>query len=103
MAEDAERKQQERLWDAALEKMGRDAVMAQLNNMRADRSTAFKLAGQLSCKRGYVDEWLGRGEAVGKAKDAEAKATETRRYRYNLALGVLAIVVAIAIAWWFNK
>ena len=58
--------------------MGRDAVMAQVGPACVpDRSTAFKLAGQPSCKRGFVDDWLGRvrgcreGEGCGGKGDRD--------------------------------
>jgi hypothetical protein len=74
MAEDADSEYQKLLWDAALESMGRDTVRIRLNNMPADRSATFKLPGQRSCKRGYAEDWLGRG-------DAKEKALEARHHR----------------------
>ena len=75
MAEDADSDYQKLLWDAALESMGRDTVRIRLNNMPADRSAAFKLPGQRSCKRGYAEDWLGRGDAKEKALEVRQPAT----------------------------
>jgi hypothetical protein len=99
MAEDADSDYQKLLWDAALESMGRDTVKVRLNNMPADRSATFKLPGQRSCKRGYAEDWLGRGDAV-------SKALETRRRRDvfwitvgTVAAGIVAAVTAVVTAW----
>jgi hypothetical protein len=99
MAEDADSEYQKLLWDAALESMGRDTVRIRLNNMPADRSAAFKLPGQRSCKRGYAEDWLSRG-------DAASKALEARRYRdafwitvLTVALGIVAAVAVLVTVW----
>ena len=99
MAEDADSEYQKLLWDAALESMGRDTVRIRLNNMPADRSAAFKLPGQRSCKRGYAEDWLGRG-------DAKEKALEARQHRdsfwitvLTVALGIVAAVAVVVTAW----
>jgi hypothetical protein len=99
MAEDADSEYQKLLWDAALESMGRDTVRIRLNNMPADRSAAFRLPGQRSCKRGYAEDWLGR-------RDAEQKALEARQRRDTfwitvlaIALGIVAAVAAVVTAW----
>ena len=97
-------------WSEALERRGKDSVVATLASGVGDGGASpFPLGmhGTPNPPREFVEGWIGRKEAEArveaKAKDAEAKATEERRYRQNLALGVLAIVVAIVIAWWFNK
>jgi len=94
VAEDAERKRQEFQWIAALELMGRDTVRIKLGQMLSDRSATFKLPNMPGCKRRFAEDWLGGGEAEG-------KATEAKRYRYGLAVAVLGVVVAI-VMWWFR-
>ena len=91
MAEDADSEYQKLLWDAALESMGRDTVRIRLNNMPADRSAAFKLPGQRSCKRGYAEDWLGRG-------DAKEKALEARLHRDSFWITVLTVALGIVAA-----
>ncbi len=98
-ASQADSEYQKLLWDAALESMGRDTVKVRLNNMPADRSAAFKLPGQRSCKRGYAEDWLGRG-------DAKEKALEARQHRdafwirvLTVALGIVAAVAVVVTAW----
>ena len=99
MAEDADSEYQKLLWDAALESMGRDTVRIRLNNMPAGRSAIFLLPGQLNCKRGYVEDWLRRG-------DVEAKALEVGQHRdvfwitvLTVALGIVAAVAAVVTPW----
>ena len=86
-----------------MELMGRDAVRIKLSQMLPDRSAAFKLPDQPSCKRGFAADWLARMEVEDRAKAAAEKVTEAKRYRHGIAVAVLGVVVAIAIAWWFNK
>ena len=107
MPEDADSEHQKRLWDAALESIGRDTVRVRLNHMPADRLADFRLPGQRSCKRGYAEDWLGR-------RDAEQKALEARQHRdtfwikvLTVALGIAAAVAAVVTAWpvihdWFR-
>ena len=99
MAEDADSEYQKLLWDAALESMGRDTVRIRLKDTPADRSAAFKLPGQRSCKRGYAEDWLGRG-------DAEKRALEARQHRdvfwitvLTVALGIVAAVAVLVTVW----
>lgn len=86
-------------WSEALERRGKDSVVATLASGVGDGSASpFPLGmhGMPNPTREFVEGWIIR-------KEAEVKATGTKWNRYNLALGVLAIVVAIVIAWWFNK
>ena len=90
-ASQADSEYQKLLWDAALESMGRDTVKVRLNHMPADCSATFKLPGQRSCKRGFAEDWLGRGDAVRKAREA-------RRYRRPFWITVLTVALGIVAA-----
>jgi hypothetical protein len=84
-------------WDAALDRMGRDAVIAKLGSheLRADSGSEFKLDlpdGGRHPKRRYVEEWLRR-------MAAKAEATEARRFWCIFVAAVLAAVVGIIAAW----
>ena len=99
MAEDADSEYQKVLWDAALESMGRDTVRIRLKDTPADRSATFLLPGRLICKRGYAEDWLGRGDAV-------SKALEARRHRdafwitvLTVALGIVAAAAVLVTVW----
>jgi hypothetical protein len=107
MAEDADSEHQKLLWDAALETIGRDAVRVRLNHMPADRSATFKLPGQRSCKRGYAEDWLGRGDAKQKAVEARQHFDTFWIKVLTVALGIAAAVAAVVTAWpvvrdWIN-
>jgi hypothetical protein len=86
------------LWDAALERLGREVVLTKLNNLGSLPGTTFPLnglpEGTRSPKCEYVVAWLGRTGAA---------ETATRRHRLNLAvtivLGIVGIVVAIVTTW----
>ena len=90
MAEDADNEYQKLLWDAALKAWAATPGNIRFNNMPADRSATFKLPGQRSCKRGYAEDWLGRG-------DSKEKALEARQHRdffwITVLTGALGIVV----------
>jgi hypothetical protein len=96
MAEDADSDCQKLLWDAALESMGRDTVKVRLNNIPADRSATFKLPGQRSCKRGFAEDWLGRGDAVRKAREAQRHRLV---FWITVATDVVGIVAAVAVVF----
>ena len=99
MAEDADSEYQKLLWDAALESMGRDTVRIRLNNMPAGRSTIFLLPGRLNCTRGYVEDWLGRGDAKEKALEARLHRDSFWITVLTVALGIVAAVGAVVTAW----
>jgi hypothetical protein len=86
MAEDAERRQLEALWDVQLRRIGRSVVATPNDKDRPRRKD--------------VGEWLGRMED-------EDRATEARRFWYIFVAAILAVVVGIIAAWlvihdWFR-
>jgi hypothetical protein len=97
VVEDADRKDQKLLWDAALEKMGRDTVRIRLIQMSEDRSTTFKLPDQPGCKRGYAEDWLARMEVEDRARANRAETVETKRFHYIFWPALLAALAAV----WF--
>ena len=99
MAKDADSEYQKLLWDAALESIGRDMVRIRLKDTPAGRSAVFLLPDRLSCTRGYVEDWLRRG-------DAERKTLEVGQRRdvfwiavLTIALGIVAAVAVVVTAW----
>jgi hypothetical protein len=99
MAEDADRERQKLQWDTALESIGREMVRIRLKDTPAGRSATFLLPGQLSCTRGYAEDWLGRGDAKGKALEARQHRDSFWITVLTVALGIVA-AVAVAVAAW---
>ena len=84
------------LWDAELERLGRDSVIARLTLGRevgSGPASEFKLWMQQvpNPTRSYVEDWIAR-------REAEAKTTDTKRFRAILVVTVAGAIAGIAAA-----
>jgi hypothetical protein len=83
----------------ALESIGCDMVRIRLKDTPAGRSTIFLLPGRLSCTRGYVEDWLRRGEAERKSLEVGQRRDVFWIPVLTVALGIVAAVAAVVTAW----